>query len=87
MTITTGQLTVGITPTEIDGISPVACRIHVHNMDNTNDIYLGNGDVSSTTGLRLMRGDSIELVLNPGEALHAVVGSGTAPMSYLKQVY
>jgi hypothetical protein len=85
MAITSGQLTVGTSRTEIDGISTSPSRLHVHNNDNTNDLFLGNGSVTSSNGLRLMKLDSIELIMNPGEALYAVSASGSHQVSWLRQ--
>ena len=85
MTITSAQITVGTSPTIIDGLSTNPFRLHVHNNDNSADLYLGNGSVTSSTGLRLMKLDSIELVINPGEALYAVSASGSHAVSWLKQ--
>lgn len=87
MAIYTGQLTVGTTAITLDGGSSDPVRIHVHNNDNTNNLYLGNESVTSSTGLALPKLDSVEMILNPGEILYAVAGSGTIAVSWLKQVY
>lgn len=83
--ITTGRTTVGTVPTIIDGIEVNPFRIHIHNDDNTDTLYLGNATVSPTTGLSLARGDSIELIINPLEALYAISTKTGHVMSWLKQ--
>jgi len=85
MAITQGQLTVGTSATEIDGISTSPSRLHVHNNDSTNNLFLGNASVTSSNGLRLMKLDSIELIMNPGEVLYAVSASGSHQVSWLRQ--
>ena len=87
MAIYTGQVTVGITPTAIDGADRNPIRIHVHNLDNTRSIWVGAADVSSTTGFPLFKLDSLELILNPNETLYAITDSGTVSLAYFKQVY
>ena len=75
----------GTSATIFDGLSTNPFRLHVHNNDNTSDLFLGNGSVTTATGLRLMKLDSIELTINPGEALYAVSASGSHQVSWLKQ--
>jgi hypothetical protein len=85
MAITSGQQTIGTTCQLVDGISPNPSRLHIHNMDNTNSIYLGNEGVTTANGLQLVKLDSIELVMNPGESLYAVSSAGTHTISWLRQ--
>ena len=85
MAITSGQTTVGLTATHIDGASVNPVRLHIHNSDNTNNLYLGNESVTATTGLELLKLDSIELQLNAGETLYAISTSGSHVVSWLKQ--
>jgi hypothetical protein len=54
-------------------------------MDNTKVLYIGNGDVSITTGLGLEKLDSLEITLNPGEALYAVSETGSHLVTWLRQ--
>ena len=83
--ISSGQLTVGTASTLIDGLEVNPFRLHIHNHDNTDSIYLGASDVTTTTGLKLVKEDSIELILNPLEALYAISTKGGHVISYLKQ--
>lgn len=86
MAIFTGQVTVNSVATAIDGADRNPMRIHVHNMDNTKSIWIGNESVTIATGMPLYKLDSIELVLNPYEVLYAITDSGTVSMAYFKQV-
>jgi hypothetical protein len=83
--ITSGQQTIGTTAVLVDGISPNPSRLHIHNMDNTKLVFIGNGSVTIGNGLALQKLDSVELVLNPGESLYAVSESGSHLISWLRQ--
>ena len=85
MAITSGQITVGTSVMQVDGTSANPSRLHVHNNDNTADLFLGNATVTTATGLRLMKLDSIELELNPGESLYAISAGGSHAVSWLRQ--
>jgi hypothetical protein len=85
MAITSGQITVGTSRIQVDGCSHNPSRLHVHNNDNTNDLFLGNDSVTTSTGLRLLKLDSIELILNPGESLYAISAGGSHSASWLRQ--
>ena len=83
--IYSGQVTIGTAPTLIDGLEVNPFRLHIHNHDNTDSVYLGASDVTITTGLKLVKEDSIELIINPLEALYAVATKTGHIISYLKQ--
>jgi hypothetical protein len=83
--ISSGQVTIGTAPTLIDGLEVNPFRLHIHNHDNTDSVYLGASDVTTTTGLKLVKEDSIELIINPLEALYAVATKTGHIISYLKQ--
>lgn len=86
MAISTGQLIVGTTPVQIDGTSTSNFRLHIHNMDNTDALFVGNGDVSVTNGLALPKLDSLELVCYPGESVFVVSTKSGHQMSWMKQL-
>lgn len=86
MAISTGQMLVGTTPTQVDGTSNSNYRIHIHNMDNTDTLFIGNGDVSITNGLALPKLDSLEMVCYPGESIFIVSPKTGHQVSWLKQV-
>jgi hypothetical protein len=84
--ITSGQVTVGTaSPVLIGGAFAGASKIHIHNHDNTLNIFLGNASVTTATGLRLMKEDSIELNLYAGESVYAISGGGNHTVSFLRQ--
>jgi hypothetical protein len=85
MAITSGRQVIGTTRQIVDGVSPNPSRLHIHNMDNADDIFLGNETVTTANGLALVKLDSIELILNPGESLYAISATGTHTISWLRQ--
>ncbi len=85
MTISSGQTSVGTSPTLIDGLEVNPFRLHLHNNDNTDEVFLGGSAVTTTTGLKLLKQDSIELIINPLEALYAVSSKAGHVVSWLKQ--
>jgi hypothetical protein len=83
--ITSGQTSIGTSPTLIDGLEVNPFRLHLHNNDNTDEVFLGGSAVTTTTGLKLLKQDSIELIINPLEALYAVSSKAGHVVSWLKQ--
>jgi hypothetical protein len=85
VTISSGQTSVGTSPTLIDGLEVNPFRLHLHNNDNTDEVFLGGSAVTTTTGLKILKQDSIELIINPLEALYAVSSKTGHVVSWLKQ--
>ncbi len=84
--ITTGQVTVGLTPTLIDGTDTSNFRLIIHNMNNDDSIYLGNSNVSVSNGLQLLKLETIQLDMNPLEQVYAISTKADLKLGYLKQV-
>jgi len=84
--ISSGQVTVGTAaPAQIDGNSVQWTRLTVHNNDNTKVMYLGGSAVTTTTGLQLLKEETIQVDLAPGESLYAISSSGSHVLSWLRQ--
>jgi hypothetical protein len=49
-------------------------------------IYLGNSDVTTSTGYRMDNGDKLSLQLSDNEALYGITSSGTATMMVMATV-
>ena len=47
MAISSGRQVIGTTRQIVDGVSPNPSRLHIHNMDNAEDIFLGNETVTT----------------------------------------
>jgi hypothetical protein len=86
MAISSGQVTVGLEPTLIDGTHNSNFRLVIQNMNNDDSIYLGDETVSPETGLQLLKLETIQLELNPLEHLYAISTKTGLKISYLKQV-
>jgi hypothetical protein len=86
MPLTSSQVSVTTSPTLLVAgeTNPVLVHLHLH--DNTDNVYIGNSVVTTSTGLRLIKQDSFEISLAPGNALYAVITTGTATVSVLKQI-
>lgn len=84
--ITTGQLTVGTVAAQIDGTSANNFKMHIHNLDNTDTLFIGGPDVTIDNGLGLPKLDSIELECYPLESIWVVSSKAGHLVSYLKQV-
>jgi hypothetical protein len=86
MAITTNQITVGTVATVVDGTYNSNFRLIIHNIDNTDAVYLGGPTVTTTTGLVLQKEQTIQLQMNPLESIYAVSAKAGHTISYLKQV-
>ena len=56
--------------------------MHLHNNDNTDAIYIGGTGVTTSNGLRLLKQDSFEMILNPKDAIYAVSTKNGHSVSY-----
>lgn len=86
MTVSSGQLTVGTVPTLIDGTYHTNFRLWIHNVDNTDALFLGDSNVTTATGMVLQKEQTIELEMNPLERIYVVSAKTGHTLSYLKQV-
>ncbi len=88
MPLTSGVVSVGTAATLIDGTaSSNPMHLHIHNNDNSDAIFIGGPDVTTTTGLQLVKLDSLDLILRPGNTLYAVSNKSGHSVSFIKQDY
>ena len=86
MTLFSGTTTVGTAATLIDGVAwqnPVV--MHIHDNDNTETVYLGGPDVSTSNGLRLLKQDSLEITLHQANQIYAVSSQSGHVVSWIAQ--
>jgi heptaprenylglyceryl phosphate synthase len=86
MALNSGTTTVGTAATLIDGAAwhnPVV--MHIHNNDNTDAIYLGGSDVTTTNGLSLLKQESLDITLYPGNQIYAVSSKSGHNISFIRQ--
>lgn len=81
-----GQLSVGTVPSKIDGQSNNPVVLHIHNDDNTDNLYIGNQDVTHTTGMIIPKLDSIELTMHQGNTIWCVSTKNNHTVSWIAQV-
>lgn len=86
MTLFSGTTTVGTAATLIDGVAwnnPVL--LHIHNDDNTDAVYIGGPDVTTSTGLKLVKEDSIEITLHQANTVFCVSTKNGHAVSWIAQ--
>lgn len=83
--ISSGQTSIGTVATAIDGVWHNPSRIIIHNLDNTDACYLGADDVTTSTGLELMKQTTLQFDLEPLDQLWAVSGKTGHRISWLRQ--
>jgi len=84
--IDSGNVTVGTVATQIDGNHQDPSTIYIHNNDNTDDLLVGGSDVTSSTGLRLKKEETLRIDLNPLEEVYVVSTKTGHSVSYMRQV-
>ena len=83
--ITNGRLTVGTTPTRIDGRAAGSVLLMLHNNDNTHALYIGDESVTTSNGLALAKSERIQMVLHPLEQIYVVSSQNNHTLSWLRQ--
>ena len=81
--ILNGQVTVGTVATYIGQPSIEFMQTHIHNNDNTDIIYLGGPNVTTSNGLGLFKLDSFETVVGPNDQIFAVSAKNSHLVSYM----
>jgi hypothetical protein len=85
MAITTGQTSIGTTATAIDGLNQMPYRIKFQNIDNTDAVFIGNETVTTTTGFRIDKGQTVEMIINPLDVLYAVSTKAGHPVCWIRE--
>jgi hypothetical protein len=86
MSLVSGNTTVGTSATLIDGIAwhnPVL--LHIHNNDNTDAVYIGGPDVTTSNGLRLLKLDSLEISLHQANQIYCISSKSGHNVSWIAQ--
>jgi phosphomannomutase len=86
MTLFSGITTVGTAATLIDGVAwqnPVV--MHIHNNDNTDAVYIGGSNVTTSNGLKLLKEDSIEITLHQANQIYCVSNKSGHVVSWIAQ--
>ena len=80
----TAQKTVTSTPTLLVTANRADQLVYLHSSSGT--VYLGNSDVTTSTGYRMDNGDKLSMQLSDNESLYGIVASGTATMMVMATV-
>jgi hypothetical protein len=80
MPISSAQVTVTTSPTLLVAADAQAEQVNLHSSSGT--IYLGDSNLTSSTGYRMDNGDKLTLQ-NHENAIYGICSSGTALMSVL----
>jgi hypothetical protein len=83
--VTSGQIAVGTTPVEISVKSNNPVVLHIHNDDNATDCFVGPQAVTTATGLRLLKLDSLELTLHQANTIWVVSSKTGHNISWFAQ--
>jgi len=86
MPLFSGQTSVGTAATLIDGVAynnPVL--LHIHNNDNTDAVYIGGPDVTTSNGLRVLKEDSLEITLHQANTIYCVSSKSGHVVSWIAQ--
>jgi hypothetical protein len=79
------QYTITTTPTKIVASNPFAQNVYIH-IANNGVVYLGDSDVTSTTGLATQKHTTpINFFVPRGQELWAVTASGTETLQILQE--
>lgn len=86
MAITTGQATIGLTATIVDGTSNSDFRLTIHNADNTAKVYIGGPGVTINNGLGIEKLTTMQLDLYASSEIYAVSDKTGHIIHWMKQV-
>lgn len=82
--LVTGQIATSATPQQIDGTSENPFRLIVHNSSSSDSIYLGNVDVTDTTGFDLHAKSTLTLELPPLSSLYVIGPAGNPVITWMR---
>jgi hypothetical protein len=74
--VKTSKITVTTSPTLLVGAIAMYREIHIHN--ESGNIYIGNANVTTETGVKVDNNTHDIMHLSPNETMYAVTASGTA---------
>jgi hypothetical protein len=72
MTISHSQVSVGTVATSLGVSYPMESTVSLHNIDNTDRIYIGGAAVTTSTGFALDKGIIMQVTIPAGDQLYAV---------------
>lgn len=82
--ITTGQVVCTASPQQIDGTSENPFKLVLHNASSNDSIYIGNSDVTGSTGFDLHSKSTLTLDLPPLSALCVIATNGSPTIHWMR---
>ena len=83
MPLSSGQVSVGTAATEIPATCVMPFSLEVHNDDNSDDLFIGGADVTTTNGMRVNKLEQLRVDLSPLDKLYAVSSKTGHALSYI----
>jgi 2-keto-3-deoxy-6-phosphogluconate aldolase len=83
MAISSGRVTVGTERVQIPVASNMPFKVALKNDDNTDAVFIGNGTVTTSNGLRLAKEGQLSFDMTPGDQLFAVSSKEGHTISFL----
>ena len=84
MTMTTAQISVTTSPTLLCAADDMSQRVTVHNNEASQQVFLGDSGVTTSTGIHLDGKQERQITLNPGEGLWGI-SANTGSVSVMIQ--
>ena len=72
MTLSTAQISVTTSPTLLCAANAMSQRVTIHNNEASQQVFIGDSGVTTSTGVHLDGKDERQITLNPGEGLWAI---------------
>lgn len=72
MTMTTAQISVTTAATLLCAANSMSQRVTVHNNENSQQVFIGDSGVTTSTGVHLDGKEERQIILNPGEGLWGI---------------
>jgi hypothetical protein len=90
MAFLSGQTSIGTAATVIDGVllgdyAGNPYKMYIKNNDNTDSMFLGGSDVTTSTGYKLEKLESLGLIVSPTDLLYAVSTKAGHTISWLTE--
>jgi hypothetical protein len=72
MAITQGQAAVGTAAVQLNNPQSMPGVVHITNRDNTDTVFVGGADVTTSTGHGILKSDLIDIQIFAGQVLYAI---------------
>lgn len=83
MAVRSGQLVVGTTAVVLPETCVMPWRLEIKNMDNSDDLFIGEEGVTTSNGLRLAKLERVTLTLAPLDRIYLVSAKAGHNVGYL----